>query len=105
MVALIRYSKPSVYVDKTWRGWNIESFKFYTRNETVIFVIFSGLKNRLEGSEILNLEGEMEDLGIIPLFPKKDAKDLPLIFLIDRNSGFKYRYCGKYSKVKFERCK
>ena len=46
----------------------------------------------------------MEDLGVVPMFPKKDTNDLPTVYLIDRNNGYKYRYCGKYAKVKFERC-
>ena len=101
--ALTRF-KRVVYVDKTWRGFNIEYFRFTDKGKTIIFVIFSGLKDRLEGGEILELEGEMEDLGIIPLFPKKDTKNLPSVFLIDRNTGYRYKYCGKYAKVKFERC-
>lgn len=100
-----RRVREKIYVDKTWRGYNVEYFKFNNKDEsTTIFVIFSGLKDRLEGSEILDLEAEMEDIGIIPMFPKKDANDLPTVYLIDRNNGYKYRYCGKYAKIKFERC-
>lgn len=101
-----RRVREKVYVDKTWRGYHIEHFKFNNKDgSTTIFVIFSGLKDRLEGGEILDLEAEMEDLGVIPMFPKKDTNDLPTVYLVDRNNGYKYRYCGKYAKVKFERCK
>ena len=97
--------KERIYVDKTWRGYNIEYFKFNNQDRSItIFVIFSGLRDRLEGGDILDLEGEMEDIGIIPMFPMIDANDLPTVYLIDRNNGYKYRYCGKFAKVKFERC-
>lgn len=99
-------TKKEIYVDKTWRGFNIEHFSFTNKDEsTTIFVIFSGLKDRLEGNEILEIEMEMQDLGIIPMFPKKDMNDQPTLYLIDRNNGYKYRYCGYYAKVKIERCK
>lgn len=105
-IVINKNNKSKVYVDKTWRGFNIEHFRFINRDGTiVIFVIFSGLKSRLEGGEILELEGEMEDLGILPMFPKKDTNYLPTVYLVDRNNGYKYKYCGKYAKVKFERCK
>lgn len=101
-----RRIKGRVYVDKTWRGYNIEHFKFINNDgSSTIFVIFSGLKDRLGGSEVLDLEAEMEDIGVIPMFPKKDIKDLPIVYLIDRNNGYKYKYCGKYAKIKFERLK
>lgn len=104
-IIIYRNTKSKIYVDKTWRGYHIEHFKFNNKDgSTTIFVIFSGLKDRLEGGEILNLEAEMEDLGVVPMFPKKDTNDLPTVYLIDRNNGYKYRYCGKYAKVKFERC-
>lgn len=97
-------SKRMVYVDKTWRGWQLESYKFNTDVQNTIFVIFTGLREELNYSDSLDLEAEMEDNGILPMFITSDYRpDSVTIFPLDRNSGNKYKYMGKHTKVKFER--
>jgi len=93
-----------IYIDTAWHGWKLSSYKFKEDdNKFITFVIFSGLKDHpISSIDALDLEAEMEDTGILPLFPKKN-EERPIIYLIDRNTGYKYKYLGKYSEVKFQR--
>lgn len=103
IILICRLPKSRVYVDRTWRGWQLESYKFKTDTKNTVFVIFTGLRNELNYADFLDLEAEMEDVGILPMFISSNHKADSIIFLLDRNNGNRYRYMGKYSKIKFER--
>lgn len=91
------------YVDRSWQGWNIESYKFNVKDgHYICFVIFTGLGRTISFSDGLDLEAELEDIGVLP-YSYNNNKQNTNYYLLDRNNGNKYIYKGKSATIKFER--